>query len=318
MRIREIACVALMAGCGDVVTEPGGPGPMPDPNDTTSPRVVSTTPSASATGVGADTKLVIQFDEPMDPATVEAAYSSADLPLEQISLNFNADQTELTITPVKPLVYAEGMGTDPSAIPAKTYSIAISQAATDLAGNPLDAPLALSFATKRRMTASFPLDSTLTRVALGGTLLASSNDIWVGDNAVDNTYRAYITFDMTAMPANIDVESAQFSSRQLPPVGAPYNLGAVMAHHVSFATLNGFGSMQAISIPGMYSQDGNVESKIIDVTPQVADDLAHRTERNSRTQYRLQIDTATNANAVTDRAVFAKDTFQLTAVYVAD
>src|SRR5689334_15730495 len=107
------SCMALLScaavsGCGSV--SDSGPGPQPDPNDTVSPRVVSTTPTANATGVVADTKLVIVFDEPMDPATVEAAYTSTDLPLEQISLNYNADQTAFTITPVQPLVYAQGIG----------------------------------------------------------------------------------------------------------------------------------------------------------------------------------------------------------------
>ncbi|HSD89524.1 MAG TPA: Ig-like domain-containing protein [Kofleriaceae bacterium] len=290
-----------------------------DPTDVTAPMVVSTMPAANATGIGAGSKIVVVFSEPMDPATIEAAYASSDLPTASVSLNWNEDLTVLTITPSQELAYAEGIGTDPSAVTAKAYSLSIGSGAADLAGNRLAAPLELVFATKKRMSAVVSLDDSLTRVWLGGTLLSSSNDIWIGDNAVDNTYRSYITFDLAPLPTGIALESAQFSARQLAPVGLPYgSLGAVKTHHVSFATLNNLASLQAMSLPGTYSEDGTAESKAMDVTAQVADDLLNRTVRGNHTQYRLQIDTPTNNNATTDKAIFAKGTFEMNVVYVAD
>ena len=55
----------------------------------------------------------------------------------------------------------------------------------------------------------------------------------------------------------------------------------------------------------------------------------HHTTKKLQTQYtraincmdnvtRLQINQATNSDAVSDRAIFAKDTFSLTATYVVD
>lgn len=310
-----LVSAAAASGCGDVMSDPGDDE---QPADTTPPAIASTTPTANETGVGATTKIVVTFTESMDPATVEAAYSSADLPASQASFAWNEANTVLTINADAGLDYAEGIGTDPSAVPAKTYTISIGTGATDYAGNALEAPLALTFATKRRMVAAFGLDAALTRVSLGGSLLGPSNDMWIGDNAVDNTYRSYVTFDLSTLPSDAVVESAQYAARQLAPEGAPYNLGAVMAQHLSFPTLNNLGSVQPISLPGAYSQDATAESKAIDVTSQVADDILHRAERNSRSQYRLQIDQATNSNSTTDKAIFAKGTFEMTVVYVAD
>jgi hypothetical protein len=305
-------------GCGGV-SDPSTIEPDPDPADVTAPMVVSTTPAAGAAGVAADTKIVVVFSEPMDPATVEAAYASSDLPLESVSLNWNADLTELTITPDQELLYAEGIGTDPSAVTARTYSLSLGEGASDVNANRMAAPLQLAFATKKRMSAAAGLDDSLTRVRVGGTLLGISNDIWIGDNAVNSTYRSYISFDLSPLPSGIEIASAQFSARQLAPEGLPYgSLGAVMTHHVSFASLNDLANLPAISLPGTYSEDGTSESKSIDVTPQVADDIANRTARNSRSQYRLQIDVATNNNGVTDKAVFAKGTFEMNVVYLAD
>jgi hypothetical protein len=305
----------LASGCTDA--DPAT-GPDPDPEDTTAPMVVSTTPTAAATAVGADAKIVITFSEQMDPATVEAAYASQQLPLDKVSMSWNADGTVLVISPDQPLAYAEGTGTDLSAVTPLAYGITIGAEAADLAGNPLGVALELTFSTKRRMAAAFGLISDLSRTALGGTLLGSSNDAWVGDNAVDNTYRSYLTFDLAALPATATIESASFSARQLPSEGAPYTIGAVNAYHLTFSTMNNVGAIAPMSFPGSFSEDGTSESKSIDVSSQVADDVAHRIEREHHSQYRLQIDTPTNANSTTDRAVFAKGTFEMSVVYVAD
>ena len=274
-------------------------------------------PADGATGIAADARIFVTFSEPMDPATVAAAYASTDLPLDAVSLAWSPDNTVLTISPDAGLAYAEGVGTDPDAVTARTYTVTIGAGAADYAGNPLTDATTLTFATRRRLSTSVPLDGDLTRVALGGSLLGSSNDVWVGDNAVDNTYRAYLTFDLATMPADVDVEAASFSARQLAPIGAPYNLGAVMVQQISFATFTGFDQLPALSLPGALSMDGTAESKSIDVTSQVGDDLAHRSERGDHSQYRLQIDQATNNDATTDRAVFALGTFEMTIQYVA-
>ena len=61
-----------------------------------------------------------------------------------------------------------------------------------------------------------------------------------------------------------------------------------------------------------------MESKSIDVTPQVQEDVALHVERNDRSQFRLQIDTPTNGNGVNDRTIFSRASFLMTLVYTAN
>lgn len=289
----------------------------PDPTDTEAPLVADTMPAANATGVPADQKLFVTFSEQMDPATVESAYSSSQLPLDKVSLSWSPDGRVLTISPDQPLEYAAGTGTDPSAVMPLTYSITIGAEAADLAGNPLEAPLELSFSTRRRLTATFETDPDLTKAYLDDGVL-NTVSLWVGDNAQGKRFRSYVTFDLSTLPDASEVESASFKGTQDAPAGMPYALGAVMAQHLSFSTLDNINAVAAISLPGEFSTNGNIEEKVIDVTPQVQDDVAHRATRGHRSQYRFQIDTVTDGDPVADTAIFTKNTFEMTVQYVVD
>lgn len=317
---RSMSAALLLAVTGaGCASDPAGMDPDIDPEDTTAPRVVDTVPAANQAGVPASEKIVVTFSEQMDPATVESAYSSSQLPLDKVSFEWNPGGTVLTIRPDAPLLYSEGTGTDPLAVPPLTYGITIGAGAADLAGNPLGTPMNLSFATKRRLVASFGVDTTLTRVTVTISSLANT-EIMIGDASTDATYRSYLTFDLSALPANSVIEEAQFSARQLAAEGAPYNMGPVNVHHITYNdVINGvLSAAQATSLPGVFSADAIVETKTIDVTSQVQDDVANRAQRNHRSQYRLQIDQATDGDGIVDRAIFAKNTFQMTAVYVVD
>lgn len=314
--LAALLLAALTPACGETVAEMDGPDAAT--TDTTAPSISSTEPAADATGVAADAKIFVTFSEPMDRASVEAAYASTDLPDTAVAFEWSPDRTVLTITPTAPLEYAEGTGTDPATVTARSYAIQLGTGALDLAGNPLAAPLELSFSTRKRLTASLALHLPLTATYRNSSNDGSANGMRAGDNGADNTYRAYLTFDLSPLPGDLEVEAAQFSARQLPPDGAPYNLGPVMTHHLTFATLNNVGAVQALSLPGVFSADGTVETKSIDVTSQVGDDIANRVERGDRSQYRLQIDQATNSNGVVDRATFDTATFAMTVVYVAE
>src|SRR5690606_11161156 len=72
------------AGCGSVDTD-DDTNPDVDPDDTTAPAIASTEPATGATGVRENEKIHVTFSEPMDQASVEAAYSSADLPADQVT-----------------------------------------------------------------------------------------------------------------------------------------------------------------------------------------------------------------------------------------
>lgn len=313
------ALLFAVAGVGCASVPANEPNPDVDPNDTTAPAGASTEPAANAIGVRNDEKIHVTFSEPMDQESVEAAYASTDLPAEQVTFAWSPDGKVLTITPTSPLQYAEGTGTDPTTVTAKTYSISIGTDATDLAGNPLAEPIELSFATRRRLLALFGLDLNLTRVTLATTSYAAT-EIFVGDQTNTSTYRSYLTFDLSTLPGDAEVEKAQFQGRQLLTEGAPYAMGAVSVQHLTFTSTlaTALNSTLTISVPGTLSIDATQEIKTVDVTSQVIDDVAHRVERSDRSQYRLQIDQATNGDTTADRATFGKNTFVLGAIYTVE
>jgi len=314
---RSLLAVALStAGCGGV-TDPGEdmPGHM---DDTTAPTVVSTVPADKATGVAAGDKIIITFSEPMDNGKVQMAYGSEQLLIDETSWSWNEDLTVLTISPDVGLEYTDGVGNWPYEVLPKTYKISIGAGSTDLAGNALASDFEFSFATKKRLHTAFSLDPALTRVRMGVSLLTDTNDIWIGDDASKMRYVSFLTFDTAQMPDGAVIEHAEISARQLAVSGYPYGqLGPVQTHHVSFADLGNLGNLQAISLPGMYSDDA-AQDKTIDVTSQVADDYANRVARGDHSQYRLQMDTATNNDSTIDRAAFSLATFNLAVTYIAD
>jgi len=316
---RSLSAALLLAvsgaGCAD--DDGGMMQNPPDPTDTEAPLVAGTMPAANATGVAADQKLFVTFSEPMDPATVESAYSSSQLPLDGVSLSWSPDGKVLTISPDQPLEYAAGTGTDPTTVMPLIYSITIGGEAADLAGNMLAAPLELSFSTRRRLTASFGTDPDLTKAFLDDGVLPGVS-LYVGDASTGKRYRSYVTFDLSTLPAASEVESASFKGTQQAPVGMPYALGAVVVQHLSFSAVENANAATAISLPGEFSTDGNLEEKVIDVTSQAQDDVTNRATRGDRSQYRFQIDTATDGDNVADTAVFTKNTFEMTIQYVVE
>ena len=315
---RSLFAALLLAssgtGCGGVESEMD---PDVDPGDTTAPVLVDSIPAANATGVPANQKITLTFSEPMDPATVEDAYSSSLLPLDKVSFQWSPDQKVLTISPDAPLEYAAGTGFDPSEVTPLTYAITIGAGAADLAGNPLGAALELSFATRRRMTTPFPIVPDLTKALLDTGVLAGVS-LFIGDNSAGKRYHSYVTFDLTALPAGSEVEAASFDGNQTAPFGLPYALGAIMTQHIAYSTMDNISAVQAISLPGELSTNGNVERKFIDVTSQVQDDVINRATRGDRSQYRLQIDKATDGDGVADTAVFTKNSFKMMITYVVD
>jgi hypothetical protein len=275
-------------------------------------------PTGDNTGASADTKIRITFSEPMDPATVMAGYASQKLPLDKVSMQWNADQTVLTISPDAELLYADGIGNDPTTQARLTYAITIGAESTDLVGNPLGTSYVLSFATKVRMATTAPYVTTLTATTLGGSTIGGASVV-IGDASVqDLPYRGYVTFGLAALPQGISIESAAFSARQTGIEGTPYaSLGPLKAYHLSFSTMTGVSNVAALSTIGTFSEDGIAESKSIDVTAQLGDDIANRSSRGDYSQYRLQFDTV-SANGAYDRAIFSTATFEMSLVYIAD
>jgi hypothetical protein len=69
---------------------------------------------------------------------------------------------------------------------------------------------------------------------------------------------------------------------------------------------------------GAISTDATTGIKSVDVTTQLADDLANHAARGERTQYRLEFTSATNSNDAADEARFSRSGIGLRLTYLID
>lgn len=105
--------------------------------DTTPPAVASVNPASGATGVALDADVIVTFSERIDAATVTPASVSLRLgavtvPTTQTVENNNSS---VRLDPVA------GLGNN------TTYTVSVTGAVTDVAGNPLSAPASSNFTT---------------------------------------------------------------------------------------------------------------------------------------------------------------------------
>jgi len=136
--------LVVLAACQTAAPEEGNGS-----SDTTAPQIVSITPADGATGVTKAAKIKIQFNEPMDIVSTQAAYSSDSDGIKPAQVTFTWEDAgkRLVITPNAPLAYSP----DGS---YKTYTFTLSTAASDRAGNPLATARSASFSTLRTLTSN--------------------------------------------------------------------------------------------------------------------------------------------------------------------
>jgi uncharacterized protein YfaS (alpha-2-macroglobulin family) len=102
------------------------------------PEILSVTPSAGQTSVPLDTTFTVQFSQPMDPESVEIAFTLSDESGVALgSFSWNEDHTVVTFTPLDPLA----METEYRATVATTATSANGESA-------LDEPYSIAFTTQ--------------------------------------------------------------------------------------------------------------------------------------------------------------------------
>lgn len=303
-------------GCGGV--ESPEPDPEPMPGDTTPPSIMKVTPADGDKGVPADAAIVITFSEPMDRASVEAAYASQHLPADAVTMSWNDAGDTLTITPKQPLALAEGIGNDPSITEATRYELWVDEVATDLAGNELTGQLQLGFTTQKRMTTTLAYDPDLTRYRSStGGLSAVGADLRIGDNAA-LAYRGFVTFDLSTLPDGIEIEGAALRVRQVSVIGTPFDLGVVNATHIIYAAVNSTAwNAAALGSMGALTSTEALGPRSLGVAAALAEDYTERVARLNRTQYRLEFPTATTGDGDQDNLDLAVATFEMPVTYLA-
>ena len=310
-----LACT--LAACGSV-SEPepdldadGGGAP-------TAPSVLSVSPDHGQGSVAPDAVIVIEFSEAMDQASVEAAWSSAELGAD-VTFSWDGAGEVLTVTPDE-LPVAEGDGLDPDGVDPAAVSFAIGADATDLAGTPLEEALEVSFSTVRRLHASVTSEGLLTDSRTSSNSAQSGPGvIYAGDTSADLQVKAVMTFALPELPPGAALEAATLEVEHTAVSGTPYDdLGALAAVHVSFAALADAFAAAPLASLGEASADGADGPRSLDVTARVADDLANREVRGGRSQYRLEFATATDESGTFDTAQFSTESLTLRLTLLVD
>jgi len=171
--------------------------------DTTAPQIVAVSPANNATGVLKSAKITIEFSEPMDTASVEAAYGSSSEGLKpaQVTFTWEDGDKKLVISPKAELAYS------PNATPI-IYSFALAGSAADKAGNTLGTTLVSSFSTLRTLSATLAGESIDGYIEDDGsnsyTAFTSGSPVFVGiqdsEAGVYSCYRAFISFPLSGLP----------------------------------------------------------------------------------------------------------------------
>ncbi|MBB6097995.1 hypothetical protein HNR42_001418 [Deinobacterium chartae] len=220
---------ALLAGC-----DPEGNN---QPKDTTSPHVVSVSPTPGSKGVRADTPIRFTFSEPMDRAATEAAYASqrSGITPQEVTFEWSNNDQTLTITPKKALEYAVG---DDLNTPRSEYDFALTQGARDQSGNTLPESFVSNFRTAlkyiKRQVSQAKLDGSV-RFSDQDTVILQGNSVAVGDIANDIAQMGFYTFGVNELPENAEVLAATFRVYQGASFGQPFEGGAkVHLEHVTY------------------------------------------------------------------------------------
>lgn len=306
-------------GEGGETGQGGGGASDPQNEDLEAPTLVSTSPVDGAVGVEGNKLIALQFSEPMDTASVEAAYHSEALPQSAVSFSWDVAKTTLSVVPAGGLAYAEG----DIDVAALAYDITIGDSATDLAGNPLAEPATTTFETLRHITQQVPAVPELTGYLVNGTL-GTTNKIVVGDRKTVGEYevRGFMTFDITDVPDETEFESITVRSAQTDVVGDPSDgaLGALHLESVFYETIDLAAYNYGADAPGaeLVVGGGEVPVWTASVSALVLDDLANREARDNLTQYRLRYIDGPDDDGVTDELTLSPEGTTLELVYLAE
>jgi Big-like domain-containing protein len=282
------------------------------------PAITKVSPGNNEAGVHADAKIVVTFDTPMAQTSVEAAWTSAELPASAVTFAWDGAGTTLTVTPKMPLALAEGAGLDPSVVQPKSFAFAIAATATDVDGRPLEQVLSSQFTTERHLTTRLAVNSPLTRsLRSDGVVFGEAAVTMVaGDTTADLQEKMYATFGLPALPAGARLDVATLSGNQTSTTLAPYSFGGLRVLHASVPVIDAASFVAAaLGTVGDLSKSASIGTKSIEVTAELADDLAHAAARNNNTQYRIEFPTATDNDAGADEARFSRSSFELAVAY---
>jgi hypothetical protein len=303
-------------------TPPPAPPPPAPPPAPAGPTIVSVSPTDGATGVTSDVRIVVTFSVPMAQAVTEAAYQSEGLPSTQVTFAWNADGTQLTITPKAALAYPTG--NDPAAVTARRINFFISASATDLDGKGLAGPAEFSFSLLRQINTTLPAvqDRNLTGNWRGDDTYGAGQcgrdqiTVCVGDSGSNDQYKGFMSFDLGSLPAGIaSVSAATLNLSISARSGNPFSgLGALSLEHARFDSI-GPAAFDATALDniGTIATRGN-EGTVIAADVRAA--LAADVGGGPLSQFRLLFETRSDNDDNSDAVISAWDTESVDLTYL--
>jgi hypothetical protein len=205
-----------LGGCDDGAdTDTDTDRPAAGPENPT----VQVSPAEGAVGVLAEAPIVLTFSEPMNTASVHAAWSSLNLPAEALNFSWNPAGTVLTVDASGVLEHQAG----DQNVMALGYDFSLQINAVDAEGDPLASPFTTWFDTARDVTMVIPASPSVPSGTGSFDGTASTDVLRVGDSASNTTWRAFTTFDLSSVPEGVvRWEEAVLAANQASVEGAPY------------------------------------------------------------------------------------------------
>ena len=297
-------------------------GPAPD---TTPPTVLVASPSQTSTGNARNALLEVVFSEPMNKASVQAAFSlTAPSGFNSGTFSWNEAATVMTYAP--PAAFSYGADV--------TWQVSTS--ARDAAGNAMAETMTSSFRVIRQGTLTVNFDpDTSGSVGAPGYFRQSNlyNLVTLGDGYGNETFRLFLGFRLAGLPENltritqatlswwvtakIGTPFEKFGELLLEPVNVgnqleiallenPPNPALIADYHTGPLAAGTPVLPSAIGTPGMF-----------DVTSSVVRDWSDRAARDRRTQYRLRFAQVSDQNGQTDALISDSETHpKLAELYV--
>jgi hypothetical protein len=251
------------------------------------PWVLKVAPATYLKGVALNANFVITFSEPMDKASVEAAFSFDDATPGKFS--WNADATVMTFNPDANFEYND--------VPSWT----LANTAKDAQGKALKSKSAGEFSVLK-------LSKVVLKgqAAFDGTVYAPAVQV-LGPNAIanDNTFdvgtwqRGFVSFDLSQLPADTTkIESAELRVYQTQHDATAYTAatGKLNVQSVTYGTLDAgdWGrAMNQFCLGGCANLQSTLSTsaangwKSVDALGMVGLDWGMREERGMRSQFRL-------------------------------
>lgn len=209
-----VTCTNTPGGfsCGECPRGHEGRGDEPDGCLLVAPVVVSTSPTQGERGVSADAHIVVEFSEPMDAASTEAAFSSPSAALAGATFSWNTELTRLTITPAAPFSY---QNVESVHAPAELIEFTLDVSARDADGDHLLEVVSVSFSPKRRFTETFEIDAPASGSVnwfSGDGIHTGTADIYASGTFDGRTARGFFSYDLSSVPEGAIVESATLAA----------------------------------------------------------------------------------------------------------